>query len=239
MARTEPNPFRDIGPWCEVLIGGNLIKASLTKINGVSTKDEWKKQKSKESSGSTKVFAGTTVGDPKLTFTAVDEDEFDDLRDFWDLLAPKPGQGGTGAPAAPTGGTQYTAAAQPRGEAVGSPPAASASTDTTSSADASSSSSSSSASKDNPGPRPPTVSIQNEILRWHGITSIARGEWEGPTPTETRGWEVVLTVVPQDPPKPAGAGAMAPAKPGDKFSGGVPTPQDGMSKDATAGAAGV
>ena len=102
MARFEPNFFDDDQrePWTVIRFGsGAPIKAALTKINGVSTKHKWKEQKSKEKSGSVNVFSGTEWGHPELTFEAVDEEDFDDLRALWDLMKPVPGQGGTSSAA--------------------------------------------------------------------------------------------------------------------------------------------
>ncbi len=244
----DTNPFDDLAPWNRIRLGGMLFdELRLVEIDGVSTKDEWKEQKSKESSGKVYVFAGTTVDKPKLTLEACDRAAFVELRRIWDLLKPVPGQGGT-VPAAKTPSQTF---------AIGSPaaPGSSGSTAPTGqggvftvpSGSTSTGSSSSSSSTDNPGPRPPTIRVENEILKWHGITAIARGQWDGPRPTPTNSWRVVLTVVPQQPPTPAGAGAMAPPSPGSQFAIGSPagangsgaTPQDAIAKDAAQGAAGT
>jgi len=231
MASQSPNPFRDIGPWNTLGVAGRLVKALLVEVNGVSTKDEWKAQKSKETNGQVWVFSGTTVDKPKLTLEACDAEDFDDLGDLWNVLKPVPGFTGSATPAAPTGGQQFTGAAQSKGDASSSSSGGTVNTVADPAAKASTSS-----STPNPGPRPPTVSVQNAILAWHGITAIARGEWEGPMVTETNSWRVVITVVPQEQPKPAGVGAMTPAAPGSQFTGGAP---DSIDKKAAAGAAGT
>jgi hypothetical protein len=220
-----PNPFRDPAPWNTVRIGGRLIKATLTKINGIKLEDEWKVQKSKETSGSVAVFNGTKILEAiELTFEAVGEEDFDDLGDLWNLLAPKPGTGGTVGTPAPTGGNQFSGGVvTPKGNAASPSASTTAGTVDTSGGAAKSSSS----STPNPGPRPPTLIIENAILTYLGVTAIARKAWEGPKCTATNSWEVVLTLIQNKPPVPAGVGAQAPPKPGSQFSGGQVTPKDG------------
>jgi hypothetical protein len=257
-----PNPFRDVGPWNTLRLGGVLVKPLLVEIDGVKTTDEWKDQKSKESSGKVWVFQGTTKDKPKLTLEAPDEESFDDLLRLWEQLKPVPGLGGVSAPTTSTASAPTTA--------VGSPPAPpvtaesllaqaqaklaalnnpSAASSTTGSSSSTAGAGAAAAATSNPGPRPPTVSVQNAILAFHGIFAVARGEWDGPKPTPTRSWKVVLTVIPQEPPTPAGTGAMAPVASGSQWAGGgsagaaatggAPTPQVGIQKNAAAGAAGT
>jgi len=250
-----PNPYDDVRPWNTIGFGGIPILPLLVKIGDVKVTDEWKAQKSKETSGQTWVFSGTTVAKPKLTLEAPDKASFDDLRRLWDQLKPVPGQGGGSSTSASSTAAAPTAA-------VGSPASSSSQsaeqllaqaqralaalnnpTQPPAGGSASGSSTTSSAATSNPGPRPATISVQNEILAWHGITAIARGEWEGPTPTETNSWQVVLTVVPQEPPRPAGVGAMAPAASSGpvipQSNAGLPFPINAITTNASAGAAGT
>lgn len=243
-----PNYFRNRSPWLDIRFGGRLVKAALVEINGIATKDEWKKQKSKETSGQVNVFAGTTWSDPKFTFEAVDAGDFDDLRRLWELLAPVPGLGGTSLPAGVPSG--YVS-----GGPVGSPPASNAAASGTVGVAVGGKT----GSKDgwpggpgipDPGPRPPTVTVQYPPLAWHGITAVARASWEGPIFTATGSIRHIITFVAEKPPKLAGAGAMTPAKDiGSQYAtaGGTPpadgaatpTPQAQVNKNARAGAAGT
>ena len=260
------NPFADVGPWNTLGIGGTQVRATLVEIDGVKTTDEWKAQKSKETNGQVWVFSGTTVDKPKLTLEAVDLADFDDLRRVWQQLKPVPGQGaavatagagstsGIGSPTATAAGQAAFASAGAAAQASGASKeeifaaanaAAQEASGGTSTGTFGAAGASSTPSTPNPGPRPPTVSVQNEILAWHGIYAIARGEWDGPKPTATNSWRVILTVVPQEPPTPAGAGAMAPAtagsstasaaSPGAAYSSG----SGSMASNAAAGAAGT
>jgi hypothetical protein len=212
--RFEPNFFDDDQrePWTKISFGnGAPVKAALTKIDGVSTKHTWKEQKSKETSGSVNTFSGTKYGHPKLTFTAVDEEDFDDLRALWNLMKPVPGQG-TGAPAAtPAPGQTFAIGSPAKGSSAGSSSSSSTTTETDTS-------SKKTDAKDNPGPRPPTIAVSYPLLLWHDITACALEEWEGPTPTDSNGMEVVITIIPDKPPVPAGVGAMAAPAPGSQFS---------------------
>jgi hypothetical protein len=67
-----------------------------------------------------------------------------------------------------------------------------------------------------PGPKPPTLSIENGYLNYHGITAISRKSWDGPKPTPTNSFRVVVEVVLQKAPIKAAVGAAstqsAPAK---------------------------
>ncbi len=238
MSTPGPNWFTDREPWLRIRFGGQLARAALTKVNGLSTKDEWKKQKSKEASGQTKVFSGTTVGDPKLTFLATTADEYAWILEHWEQLKPVPGLGGSsgGTPAA---GVPAFALGSPAGKGGTTPAAPSTTTKTVPdpAADKADATKSSSSSTPDPGPRPPTISVEYPWLLLHGITAVARAEWEGPTATETNGVEVTITYSAQDPPKPAGTGTMAPAAPGSQFAIGSPAGPGGAAAPAGGGGA--
>jgi len=228
-----PNFFIERGPWTVITFGsGAPVKAALTKIDGVSTKHTWKEQKSKETSGSVNTFSGTKYGHPKLTFTAADAADFDDLRALWDLMKPVPGVAGTGTPPAATPAPGQTFA-------IGSPPnkgdSSSSSSSTGNTVD-NTSATKTTEKKDDPGPRPPTIAVDYPGLKWHDITACALEEWEGPTPTEENGLELVITIIPDKPAVKAGTGAMAaapPAAPGSQF-----TSNAGASGASAAGAGG-
>jgi len=242
-----PNPFAPDGrdPWTVIGFGGvELRRLALTKINGISTKHKWTEQKSKEQSGSTNVFGGTTLSHPKLTFTGTEAADFDELRALWERMKPIPGQGGTGT----TGkATPQLSIGSPAGPSGGSSSggSGSSSTFTTPAPGTKPEKDASSSSTPNPGPRPPTISVQYPGLLWHGITACALEEWEGPYLNDDGALESTLTIIPDQPPSPAGAGAMAPAKPGDKYAiggggaGGAGGGGDQVQKGAAGGAGGV
>lgn len=239
------NPFDDLGPWSNFSIAGRLLDIYITAINGVSTKWEWQDQKASGSSGSKSVYKGQKLGHPKLTLDAAQKSDFDDLAAIWAAITPKPGQGGSapagkapastfaiGSPAAQgsSGGTPKPAAGG--GFTVPDPSKPDPGTTAKDKADA--------------GPRPPTVAIENAVLAWHGIVAFAAEEWEGPShQADTGVWRVILTINPQDEPKPAGTGAMGPAKSvGSQFAIGKAQGQGGstggaMGGGAAAGAGGV
>lgn len=230
MSGTFPSPFTNPDYYQRVRIGGLLISdADLVEVDGNKIEDEWNEQKPTGSSGATNVFKGTkSPGPVKLTFEAVDEDGFQELRRVWDLLAPKPNSGGsgsgattgspgsaaasytssTGSPGGNASAESVLAQAQAALAALNNPtPAASTST---SSGGASSTTATATPS---PGPKPPTLSIKNGYLNYIGITAISRKSWEGPKPTNTNSYRVILEVVNQKAPVPAAVGASAPKSP--------------------------
>lgn len=234
----EPNPLDPAtrGPWTRIYHGGILCRAALTKIDGVSTEHAWKDQQSKETSGRVWSFTGTTRSKFKCDYVCTTPDEYAWLQAHWEMLKPVPGSnGGAGVtPKAPTGGTQYAAPADTKPGAVGSP----SSPAKADAVDAGTSASTTKSSTPNPGPRPPTIAVDYPSLLRHGVTAVAAGKWEDKGFTETLGYEVEIEYVPQDPPKPAGGGALAPATPvaqGQQFSGGSPV-QGSASTGAPAAA---
>lgn len=242
-----PNYFVDPEPWLTISFGsGAPILAALTKIDGVSTEHTFKDQKAKEKSGSANVFSGTKWDKPKLTFTATDADDFDDLRALWDLMKPVPGQGTGGATTpTPTPGQTF---------AIGSPAKADTSAASTGAASTITDPTDKTAAKSkdpDPGPRPPTIAVHHPLLAWHEIFACALTKWEGPTHTDTNGMEVVITIVADKPAVPAGTGTMAPPAPGSQFvggaagnaggsgTGGTATPQEKIDTNAGGTAAGT
>jgi len=254
-ATPPPNPHAPGGrkPWTVITFGnGAPVKAALTEIDGVSTEHTWKEQKSKETSGSTNVYAGAKYDKPKLTFLCADGDGYtaeecqDDLWALWQLMKPVPGQG-TGTPAAtPAPGQTFAIGSPAKGSSAGS-----SSSSTTTETD--SSSSKKTDAKDNPGPRPPTIAVSYPSLAWHEITACALAKWEGPYLTDTNATRVVITIIPDKPQVPAGVGAMADQAPGSQFSarggagagntggatGGSPGGSGSITTNAQAGAAGT
>lgn len=229
-----PSPWENPDFWQTVKLGGRLIKATLVAIDGNEIEDEWQEQKASGTSGATNVFKGTkSPNAPTLTLEAVDEGDFADLREIWDLLAPKAGGGanGTGAgaspgtaaygkgftkasspasSAAPTGSSLDDLLAQAQSALAALQSGASAAAATASGA---SSSSSSSSSTPNPGPKPPTLSIENGFVNYIGITAVSRKKWKGPYVTATNSYRVDITLVPQKEPSRAAVGVAAPKSP--------------------------
>lgn len=217
----RPNPFIDPRPFNRVTVAGVLVVAVLVKFNGISVEDKWKAQKSKETSGMVNVFAGTDPvggeGGFKLTFRAYDIESFDQLYDIYNALAPVPVLTTTAPATTSTSSAPTSSIGSPPSTAEGliaqaqaslaqlSNPSAAAQTAT----DAGASSTPSAGPTDNPGPRPPTVPIDNALLAFMGVTSVARKSWaweEGPGLS----WDVTIGFLVDKPPVPAGAGAMTP-----------------------------
>lgn len=257
-----PSPFTNPDYYQRVRIGGLLIaSADLVEVDGIKIEDEWSEQKPTGSSGATNVFKGTKpVAAVKLTFEAIDEDGFQELRAVWDLLAPKPGSGGngsgnttgspgsaaasytksTGSPGGSQTAEQALAAAEKAFSAVGA-------TTTTSSSSSSGTGtipgitggSTTTTATPNPGPKPPTLSVKNGYLNYIGVTAISRKSWEGPKVTATNSYRVIIEVVQQKDPTPAAVGASSP-KALDPITGpGALLPKDPASgaKDANSAAA--
>lgn len=231
-----PSPWENPEFWQNVKLGGRLIKAPLVAIDGVEIEDEWQEQKASGTSGATNVFKGTkSPAAPTLTFEAVGEDDFADLREIWDLLAPRAGSGGNGTGAGASPGTaaygkQFTKATSaassttPTGSslddllaqaqsALAALQSGASSTSATSSGAGSSSSSSSTSATPNPGPKPPTLSIENGFVNYIGITAVSRKKWKGPYVTPTLSYRVDVTLVPQKEPARAAVGVAAPKSP--------------------------
>jgi hypothetical protein len=234
---TFPNPRDNPDYFQRVIIGGRPVKASLVAIDGVEISDEWTEQKPTGHSGATNVFKGTKAPGPvTLTFETSDRDfvaEWDDLRELWELLAPKAGGGGngtgatSGSPGSAAAGAGWMQAKSPASSQVSTRPEdllaqaqaalaavqSGANVATTAASSSTTTSSSSAASTPSPGPKPPTLSISNGYLAYVGITAISRSKWKGPYVTATNSHRVDLTVINQKEPRPAATGAAAPKTP--------------------------
>lgn len=251
---TRLNIFDDPVPWNQVRVAGILVLALLTEVNGVKIEDEWKKQKSKNSSGAAFAFGGTNPvggeGGFTLTFRATGREEFDQLYDIFDALKPVPGLGGggtgtssssssspgskwkngtpVGSPAKPTDASAEDLLKQAQNalDSLGKPTPAASSDDPATAQKAATT------PQPDPGPRPPTVPIELGWLAFVGVFAVARKSWEWSKVAPDIN-EVTIGFVHDNPPKPAGAGAMsAPVTPGSQYF-------DTARKDAKKGAAGT
>lgn len=237
-----PNPFTNPEFYQQVIIGGHLIKATLKKVNGNKIEDEWQEQRPTGSSGATNVFKGTKPAGPAmLTFWAVDAAEVDDLREVFEMLAPKPGtaQTGGGGTAGSQGsaayGRTYTQASSASSPTATAPITAesllsqaqaqlasvqsgtAASTGSTGATTASASAVGT--PTQSPGPKPPTLSIKNGYLNYVGFTDCSRKSWEGPTWLEGNGaYEVNVELVLQKAPVKAAVGAASPKSPDNPWA---------------------
>lgn len=240
-----PNPWTNPDYWQRVKIGGRQIRANLVAVGGNKIEDEWNEQRSTGSSGATYVFRGTKPPGPvKLTFEIAGDAvadlvaEFDDLREIWDLLAPKKGFGGNGtgatqgSPGSAAYGKQYMQASSPTSPAVSTSTsaedlltqaqAALAAVQSGASDPAVTATASTPVSVLTPGPKPPTLSIENGYLNYIGINAISRKSWEGPTCTPTNSYQVSIEVVPQREPQKVAVGPAAPKSPDNPGQGSIP-----------------
>lgn len=239
-----PNPWDNPDFFQRVKIGGRPIKANLTKINGNKVEDDWTVQRPLGQSGATNVFKGTKPAGPAvLTFLIAGDtreqfvEEWDDLRELYEMMAPKPGSGGagTGATKGQPGSAAYakgyvnhssndnpaptataedllkSAQAALKQLAAGGPAAASPT------------SAGPIASILSPGPKPPTLSIENGYLNYVGITAVSRKSWDGPRPTDTNGQEVDIEVVLQKAPVKAAVGAASATSSNNPAQKSMPT----------------
>lgn len=102
------NPFRNPSAYNRVRIGGRLIKAPLVGINGNELKDTWNIQKGTNTSGATAAYRGVElIEEVTLTFECATgdgttaEQDYDELSDIFDMIAPAPRLGLAG-PKPPT-----------------------------------------------------------------------------------------------------------------------------------------
>lgn len=230
-----PNPWANPDFFRNVKVGGRLVKASLVAIDGIKIEDEWNEQRSTGTSGATFVFRGTKPAGPSaLTFEAVDVAEFDDLRELYEMLAPKPGGGANskgntqGSPGSAAYGKGYVqakstgaTATAPSAEALLAQAQAALVAAQNGAVDPTvTATSSTPVSVLSPGPKPPTLSIENGYLNYIGITAISRKSWEGPRPTPTNSFQVTIGIVPQREPTKVSVGAASPKakdNPGQKY----------------------
>lgn len=217
----------------QVRIGGRVVKAVLKAVDGIKIEYDWSEQKPTGSSGATWVFKGAKPAGPhKLTFLCADGPKYtmaeceSDMRDHLERFTPAPTVGsGTGTNASSTANAYTIGTTKDADSAPASADDGGTKTipDKTTAADAKTGTKGGS----NPGPRPPTLSIENAFVNYHGTTAISLKSWDGPKPTDTNAIEFEIEVIPQKPPVPAGTG-VAPAKSGDTFT-------IGATKDAPAG----
>lgn len=246
----SPNPYRDPVPWWTVTIGSQTIKAALTKFNGLEVKDEWKADKSKNTSGHVPKFAGTPgLQDILLTFAIVGgdgpndleaaADAFDDVVALYELMAPAPGSQYSATPAS------YPVPGQTAG--VGSPSAqlvalANVRTDPNTgqiipAADnAFGAASSSTSTEPNPGPRPPTLPISNAICAFFGVVSVARKSFKLRWDEASGAWECDLGLIQDQQPSPIAAGAMVAPVPATSISAALGLGTGSGNAGAAAGA---
>lgn len=224
MARPEANPHREPGAFGVVLFNGRDFGHLIYDADGLEIEDEWNVQRPVGSSGAVAVFKGTKVAE-SITFflESTTAEEFDDLRDLWDMFAPK-ATSGTGT-AAPTLGSTYgigSPAAKDTPAGGATPPAGGftipSGTKGGTSTDADGFPNSKAAG--NVGPRPPTVTVEFELAKFIGVLAVARKKWKGPKNTDTNSWRVELTVIQNKPPTPAGVGQQSAAK-GSQFTQGA------------------
>lgn len=197
---TFPNFFLEPTAYSRVRIGGILVRSVLVEVDGIKLEADWNEQRPTGQSGATWVFRGMKPPGPhKLTFEAVDAADFDDLRGLYERFAAKPtALGGQKT------GNEYTIGQTKDANTAGTPmpetPGGSATTDA---------SGFPKSQGTNPGPRPPTLSIENAFLQYLGVTAVSLKSWDGPKPTATRSVRVVLELVAQKPPTPAGTGVAS------------------------------
>lgn len=230
-AAASPNPYRDPRPWYTVVLGGVTIKAPLTKYNGLKIEDEWKVDKSKSTSGHVPKFAGTKGRtDIMLTFRAASEDDFDDIGDLFNLMAPAPGAYSSTPPTTTSAGQSTGVGSVASGATAANvdPNTGKAVPDP----DNAFGSASSTNPDPDPGPRPPTLPIQNAVCAWHQVFAVARKSIELKYLEADNSWECDLGLIQDEPPVAIAAGAMQ----GPAFAP-LPDPAGGGTTNDSAGAA--
>lgn len=230
-----PNYFLDPEAYNRVKLGGILIKAALVEIDGIKIEAEWSAQKATGTSGPTWVFKGMNAAGPhELTFecgydgVSTPAQMFDDLRELYERFGPVPQNTGAGA----SKDSPYTIGQTKNADSGGGVIPAGAGTPTDSSGFPKSTGQS-------VGPKPPTLSVENGFVNYHGTVACSLKSWDGPTPTPTRSVRVKLGIIPQKAPTKAGTGVAATK--GDSFTlGGASSAQGGSAAaDAKAAAAGA
>lgn len=251
--------FDDPTPFNRVKIAGQLVLATAVKFNGLAIEAEWKMQKSKDASGSVFAFQGMKpVGGEagfSVTFRITNRTEESQLENLWNALKPVPVPGARAS-------TSATSTSTPTTKNVGSPPSPSAEEiladmkaslaalnnpkpADTASTEAATAGSSSSTPQPSPGPRPPTVPIELGWLARLGVFAGAMGKWsydDLDAENHPDRYDVTISFIANDPPKPAGTGAMSAAKATGASAGGAATastPASTLKAKAAQGAAGT
>lgn len=90
---SDPNPFRDPGPWGFVYINDVLIEATLIEVDGAQKPEDWQVTKGTGTDGATAAWKGTKLAEKiKLKFRATDEASFDAMSDLLAMVRPKLGE---------------------------------------------------------------------------------------------------------------------------------------------------
>lgn len=228
---TRPNIFDDPVPWNQVRIAGILVSALAVAFDGIKIEHQWKKQKSKDSSGAVFSFNGSDpVGGESgfsITFRCVNRDDFAQMYDLYEALKPVPvhGGGSSGSKVDQKALDDLLAIAKTP-VPIGSPPfdaekslasmqAALASLNSpspaASSVDAAADQTAATTPQPSPGPRPPTVPIELGWLAFLGVFAVALKSWSW-SRIEQDVIEVTIAFVQDKPPTPAGTGAMGAPK---------------------------
>jgi len=226
-----PNYFEDPEFYQRVKIGSVPILAALVEIDGIKIEAEWAEQKPTGSSGATYVFRGMKPAGPhELTFECAYDGRttpaamFADLRDLYERFGPvaQPLPGGATSKDSP-----FTVGQTKNADSGGAIPAG-AGTPTDSSGFPKSTGQS-------VGPKPPTLSVENGFVNYHGTVACSLKSWDGPTVTPTRSIRVKIGIVPQKALQPAATGVV-PTK-GDSFTLGSGAASSGGSAAADKAAA--
>jgi hypothetical protein len=235
-----PNPWDSPEFFQRVKIGGRLVKANLTEIDGNKIEHEWAVQRPLGSSGATNVYMGAKPAGPaELTFVIAGDsieqlrEEWDDMRALFEMIGPKPGssnsgQGNTtGSPGSAAYNKGYIhqstndnpAPTPTADDLLKQAQAALAQLQAGGPAAAAPTAAGPVASILSPGPKPPTLSFENGYFNYVGITAISIQSWDGPKPTATNAQIVKVSCVLQKAPVKAAVGAAStqtPNNPGQK-----------------------
>ncbi|HSN15620.1 MAG TPA: hypothetical protein VLT61_13390 [Anaeromyxobacteraceae bacterium] len=207
-APADPNPYDDPRPWYTVVLGGATLVAPLTKFNGMDIEDEWKVDKSKNTSGHVPKFAGTKGRtEIVLTFRACDKADFADIIRIFRLMAPAPGAYSSAPAASPGAGQTSGVGSVASGAAVGNvDPNTGKAVDPDNAFGAASTQTTQ--PDPDPGPRPPTLPIQNAVCAFHQIFAVARRKIGLRYLDADNSWELDLGLIQDEPPVTIAAGAM-------------------------------
>lgn len=228
------NPWDNPDFFQRVKIGGRLIKATLTEINGNKIEFEWAVQRPLGSSGATNVYKGAKPAGPaELTFEIAGDSvddlraQWDDMRELFEMIGPKPGtsQAGAGSTVGSPGSAAYgkgyvnqssnsnPAPTPTADDLLKQAQAALAQLQAGGPAAAPGAAAPPVASILSVGPKPPTLSLENGYFNYVGITAASISSWDGPKPSATNSMIVKVIMVLQKAPKPAAVGAASPVSP--------------------------